>query len=153
MSCLDHPEDLRDEELQLELSSFGTDPNHKVPTYYFRMVYASTGEELGHIRLRVHSNRHVELYAGHVGYEVYEPHRGHRYASRSIVLLRLLALEHGINPLWITCSPDNAASRRTLEIVGAQFIEIVDVPEDCVIRRWGIVQMCRYKLDTSAKSP
>jgi hypothetical protein len=33
--------------------------------------------------MRIGSNPHIELYAGHVGYAVEPAHRGHRYASRT----------------------------------------------------------------------
>ena len=66
-----NPGELRDGDLQLELSSFAPHPVHKVPTYQFRMVHAGTAEELGGIRLRVGSTPHIELYAGHIGYAVH----------------------------------------------------------------------------------
>lgn len=141
------PGNLTDEELRLELASFGPHAAHKVPAYHFRMLHTVTGQELGTINLRVSSIPHVELYAGHVGYLVHEPHRGHRFAARSLRLLAPLALRLGLNPLWITCNPDNWASRRTLEIAGAQLAEIIEVPEDNIIRRDGHPTKCRYRLD------
>ncbi|HEX2710803.1 MAG TPA: hypothetical protein VHM88_01075, partial [Candidatus Acidoferrales bacterium] len=95
------PGALQDDELLLELAYFAPHPVHKVPTYFFRMVHAGSGEELGSINLRVGSTPHVELYAGHVGYGVHPAHRGHRYAARSLRLLMPLAGKLGINPLWI----------------------------------------------------
>jgi tagatose 1,6-diphosphate aldolase len=77
---------------------------------------------------------------------VHPPHRGHRYASRSLRLLLPVARRLGLNPLWITRDPENLASRRTLELAGAEFVEIVDVPEDCVIRQSGHPRKCRYRL-------
>jgi tagatose 1,6-diphosphate aldolase len=63
------------------------------------------------------------------------------------MLLLPLARTLGIDPLWITCDPENVASRRSLEIAGAEFIEIVDVPEDCGIRKYGgKMRKCRYRL-------
>ncbi len=126
-----------DEDLLLQLVEYAPHPVHKVPTYHFGMVHAGTGEELGTIRLRVGSTPHLELYAGHVGYGVHPSHRGHRYAARSLRLLLPLARELGLNPLWITCDPDNAASRRTLELAGARLVEIVDVPTDSIIFQSG----------------
>ncbi len=142
--------DLRDGDLRLELACFATHPVHKVPTYHFRMVHAITSSELGTIRLRVGSTRHIEMYAGHVGYRVHEPYRGRHYASRSLRLLIPLAQSLGLDPLWITCDPQNFASRRTLEVSGAQFVEVVNVPEDCVIHQSGYPQKCRYRLDLPA---
>jgi predicted acetyltransferase len=95
----------------------------------------------------VASTPHIEHYAGHVGYSVDPLHRGHRYASRSLRLLAPLARRLGLDPLWITCDPENLASRRTLDLAGAAFVEVVDVPVDCVIHQSGHPCKCRYRLD------
>jgi tagatose 1,6-diphosphate aldolase len=142
------PGELRDGGLALTLAGFATHPFHKVPTYTFRMVHTATGEELGGINLRVGSTRHLEMFAGHIGYSVHAPHRGHRYAARSVRLLLPLAWRLGLDPLWITCDPENLASRRTLELAGARFVEIVDVAADCAIHKNGHPRKCRYRLDT-----
>lgn len=86
------------------------------------------------------------MYAGHIGYTVEPPHRGRRYAARSVALLVRLARRHEMSTLWITCDPDNAASRRTCELTGAELVEIVDVPRDDEIYREGSRQKCRYRL-------
>ncbi|HEX4807690.1 MAG TPA: GNAT family N-acetyltransferase [Bryobacteraceae bacterium] len=143
---------LQDADLQLELTGFAPHPVHKVPTYHFRMVHAPSAQELGSIRLRVGSTPHVQLYAGHIGYAVHEAHRGHRYASRSVRLLMPLAGRLGLDPLWITCDPENLASRRSLELAGAEFIEVVNVPEHCVIYKSGHPQKCRYRLGVGPRS-
>ena len=78
---------------------------------------------------------------------VHSPHRGHRYAARSLRLLIPLARELGIAPLWITCDPENAASRRSAERAGATLAEIIDLPPTCVIARNGHPRKCRYRLD------
>ncbi len=140
------PGQLRDEELQLELTEFALHPIHHVPAYNFRMVHRQTEEELGYIRLRVGSTPHIELYAGHIGYSVHPAHRGHHYASRSLRLLLPLAKRLEIDPVWITCDPENLASRRTLELAGAEFVEIVDVPPNCIIRQSGHPRKCRYRI-------
>ena len=140
-------EDRRDRDLQLQFLRFAQHPVHGVATYFFRMVHAQTGEELGNINLRVGSTPHVERYAGHLGFSVHEAHRGHRYAARSVALLGPIANEIGFASLWITCDPENVASRRTLELAGAEFIETVDVPHDCIIFESGHLRKCRYWLD------
>jgi predicted acetyltransferase len=53
--------------------------------------------------------------------------------------------------LWITCDPENAASRRSLELAGAKFVEVVDVPEDCVIYKTGHARKCRYRIDLGGR--
>ena len=134
--------DRRDRDLQLRFFRFAQHPVHRVATYFFGMIHAQIGEELGKISLRVSSIPHIERYAGHVGFSVDEAHRGHRYAARSVAPLAPIAKELGFAGLWITCDPENAASRRTLELVGLEFIETVDVPSDCVIFQAGHSRKC-----------
>lgn len=111
------------------------------------MMSVSTGAEVGLINLRTRSTPHVELYAGQIGYGVHEEHRGHHYAARSVKLLLSLARRLGLDPLWITCDPENRASRRSLELAGAEFVEIVNVPPDCDILKYGNrPRKCRYRL-------
>jgi tagatose 1,6-diphosphate aldolase len=49
--------------------------------------------------------------------------------------------------LWITCNPDNTASRRTLDRLGAEFVEIVSVPDDYPLIAGTLRQKCRYRLE------
>jgi predicted acetyltransferase len=140
------PGPFRDGDLLLEFEELKPHPAHKVLTWYFRMLHAASGEELGSISFRPSTIPHVVLYAGHIGYGVHSTHRGHRYASRAVRLLMPFARQHNRDALWITCDPGNIASRRTCELAGAQFIEIVDVPADCIIHQNGHPQKCRYRL-------
>jgi tagatose 1,6-diphosphate aldolase len=49
--------------------------------------------------------------------------------------------------LWITCNPESLASRRACELVGAKFVEIIDLTEDTELYQRGERQVCRYQLD------
>lgn len=134
-------------DLELRLRDYSVHSFHGVPTYFFRMMSRYSGAELGTINLRIGSTTHLEQYAGHIGYGVHAVHRGHHYAARSVMLLLPLARKLGLDPLWITCDPENLASRRSLEIAGAELVEIVDVPQDCGIRKFGgKMRKCRYRL-------
>jgi predicted acetyltransferase len=141
------PAKLEDGDLRLEFVQFAPHPVHKVPAYYFRIVHTLTAEELGGINLRLGSSPHIELYAGHIGYTVYPAHRGRRYAGRSLRLLTRIARQLHFDVLWITCDPENASSRRSAELAGAELVEIVDVPENCIIHQSGHKRKCRYRLD------
>jgi tagatose 1,6-diphosphate aldolase len=145
-----NPGELADGDLRLELIGFAHHRIHRVPTYYFRMIHTTTRQELGSVNLRTVTTPHVERYAGHVGYSVNEEHRGKRYAARSVRLILPLAQRLGLNPLWFTCDPENAASRRTMELAGARFIEIVTIPEDSAIFMYDSRPKCRYRLDLIA---
>ncbi|MEO1340098.1 MAG: GNAT family N-acetyltransferase [Cyanobacteria bacterium J06635_13] len=118
-----------------------------IPVYNFEMRQGDTVKKLGRISFRVANTEDIILYAGHFGYDVAEKHRGHRYAARSCRLLFPLATKHDINPLWITCNPDNFASRRTCEIAGGKLIEIIDLPPDNDQYLDGDRQKCRYRFD------
>ena len=139
--------ELRHGDLELRLSDYSVHSFHRVPTYTFKMFSQHSGLEMGQINLRIGSTRHLEQYAGHIGYGVIGAQRGHHYAARSVALILPLARRHGLDPVWITCDPENVASRRSLEIAGAEFVEIVDVPATCGIRKFGgKLRKCRYRL-------
>jgi tagatose 1,6-diphosphate aldolase len=143
------PGSLIDGDLELVLvETYPADPYRGyVPAYRFHMRPTGRPIRMGEISLRVGSTEHIERYAGHIGYAVEPAYRGHRYAARSCRLLFPLALRHALNPLWITCDPDNLASRRTCELVGATLVEIVPIPKDDPLytptTRW----KCRYRVD------
>jgi tagatose 1,6-diphosphate aldolase len=101
----------------------------------------------GGIGLRIGNTRDVELYYGHFGYNVLPPARGNHYAERACRLLLPLASAHGMQTLWITCNPDNHASRRTCERLGCTLAEIVALPESHPLYLRGERRKCRYRLD------
>jgi predicted acetyltransferase len=138
-----------DGELELVLTerSPGDPAKGLAPAYQFKMVLAGRDEEIGSIRLRVGNSEELVLYAGHIGYGVRPEYRGHRYAARACRLLLPLARDHGLNPVWITCNPDNLASRRTCELAGATLVDVVDLPEDSDMYQRGERQKRRYRLD------
>lgn len=139
---------LKDGELELELfrTYQGVTLQGDVPTYRFVMKQSGSDEEIGRIDLRVGNTERVVYYLGHIGYRVGVKFRGNRYAARATNLLLPLARRHGMGELWITCNPDNIASRRTCEIVGAELIETVDVPVGSDFYRAGEYRKCRYRL-------
>jgi predicted acetyltransferase len=120
-----------DGELTLSLTECtpAADSIFGVPTYTFAMRHAQSGEVMGRIRLRVGWNEETIRYAGQIGYVVAPAFRGNHYAERACRLIAPLARRHGLSELWITSQPDNLTSRRTLERLGAEFVEIVPVPE------------------------
>ena len=136
-----------DNVLALEQLRLAPHPIHKVPTLFFQIVCIATSQRVGNINLRLGSSPHIVCYAGHIGFSIYPAHRGQRYAAQAIRLLVPLARGHCLNSLWITCDSDNFASRRSCELAGAHFVEIVDVPSDCIIHRTGHPKKCRYRLD------
>ncbi len=139
---------LAEGELRLELRETVLDVSsaETLPTYRFRLLHTADGAEIGFINLRVGSGENLTLYRGHIGYGVAPAFRGRGYAARACRLLLPLARRHGLDPLWITCNPDNIASRITCERLGARLVEIVIVPADTEAYRAGARVKCRYCL-------
>lgn len=145
---------LRDGELILDFAKYlpGDANLERAPAYHFRMLHAATGEAMGDIELRNGNYSGILLYSGHFGYEVYPAFRGNHFAERACRLLIPVAHHLGINPLWITCNPENAASRRTCERLGAELVEIIDVPKYINLHARGDRRKCRYRVDTGTRS-
>ena len=142
------PGKLTDDELELVLVE-KTPANKKkryFPAYQFEMRNAKTTEIIGYINLRIGNNENTK-YGGHIGYRVEEKFRGNHYAARSLKLLFSLAKKHFINPLWITCNPENIPSRKTCELAGGKLVEIVDLPEHNEQYQKGERKKCRYRFN------
>lgn len=141
---------LQDGELKLILREVSPAMGSRVPTYRFEMVRTDDGEPLGNLDLRIGQTDDVLLYTGHIGYRVHEPHRGRRYALRATQLVLGLAQRHALEELWITCDPDNDASRRTCELLGARLVNIVPVPKTHAYYYTGSRAKCRFRLSFSS---
>ena len=121
------PADLADGPVNLRFSVIlpGDPERGFVPAYHFRITV--NGTEVGHINLRVGDTDHVRFCAGHIGYEIYPAHRGHRYAFHACRALAPFA--RSLCPEFIiTSDPDNQASVRTIELLGATLLDEVPVP-------------------------
>jgi tagatose 1,6-diphosphate aldolase len=120
-------------------------PEDMLPTYVFRITLHGHTERVGGVRLRVGYTDDTVLYYGHIGYDVVPDYRGRHFAARACLLIKPVIVAHGLDVIWITCNPDNRASRRTCERIGCEFIEIVDVPPENPMYRRGERQKCRYR--------
>jgi tagatose 1,6-diphosphate aldolase len=125
----------------------------RLPAYHFWMLVADgvgsdpTIRIVGGIGLRIGTNAEIEMYSGNIGYHVYPPARGRHFAERACRLLLPLACRHGMERLWITCNPDNTASRRTCERLGAKLVDIVPIPGDHPFRLRGETAKCRFMIE------
>ncbi len=117
-----------------------------LPCYIFNICPHGTVIEAGEISLRIGYNENIH-YSGNIGYFVKEDFRGNHFAAKGCLLLKKLAQEHDLAELIITCDPDNYASRKTCEYVGAELQEIMDLPEWTEMYQHGKRVKCRYKWD------
>lgn len=118
-----------------------------MPSYEFSMRARGAVGAVGDLSLRIGDTEALTQYGGHIGYGVGAEHRGHRYAARSVKLVMPLARLHGAKLLWITCNPENEASRRSCELAGATFVEIVELPPELEMYARGERRKCRYRLE------
>lgn len=145
------PGKLVDNDLELilvEKVPFNPEKPDYVPAYKFEMRNVETGERMGAIDLRIGNNENIQ-YGGHSGYGVDEKFRGQQYAARSLRLLLPFARKHGITHFFITCNPENVASRKTAVHAGGKLLEIVDLPEYNEQYKLGERQKCRFVFDLS----
>ena len=143
-----NPGPLGDGVINLELlgTTRGNPAEDEVPTYRFAISLALTGEEVGGINFRVGLNATILCLRGQVGFVIDQAHQGNGFARRACALLLPFAQRHGLSELWITCDPDNIASRRTIEAVGAELVEVVHVPSGTRFYDEGSRQKCRYRI-------
>ncbi|MBE5785152.1 MAG: GNAT family N-acetyltransferase [Clostridiales bacterium] len=136
-------DDLYTGEIRLSLTAAAEAVPEKgyVPAYRFAICLAD-GTPVGSCMLRVGAVPSL-YWSGHIGYGVDAPHRGHGYAGKACRLLFKQAKKHGMKRLYITCSPDNAPSDRTLRRLcrewegGGRFIAAEQIPEDHEMYREG----------------
>jgi len=122
------PENLAFDKVQLRFVRVlpGEPARGFVPAYHFSILLED-GSEVGHINFRVGESEHVRVCAGHIGFEILEPHRGHGYALQACRAVASF-VRSIYRTVTITCDPDNQPSVRTIERLGARFIDEVSVP-------------------------
>ncbi len=142
------PGELADGDLRLVLAARrdGDDAKDWVPWYAFDLCVDGAAAPVGHLNLRVGNTEHVIRAAGHIGYSVDAAWRGRRLAARAVQLILPFARRCGLDPVWITCNPDNWASLRTLAIVGARRVDEVDVPPGTEMYERGETRKVRFAL-------
>ena len=132
--------------LVLERVTQGDPSKNWVPAYYFR-ICDKQGHIMGRCDLRIGYNDGL-YYGGHIGYRIEEAYRGHHYAAQACRLLFQLAKKHEMDHLFITCNPDNWPSRKTLEYLKGELMEIAELPEDNNMRvEKGETEKCIFRFD------
>lgn len=107
----------------IELSLAKTNPasqhKHWIPYYHFFIL--KNGVHIGYINFRVGNTSAILEYDGHIGYFVQEKYRGYCAAYHASTLLLPFIRDHGFKSIVMTCHPNNIASTKTIEHLGATF--------------------------------
>lgn len=119
-------------------------------SYVYGIYMHGTSVRIGECDLRIGQSEEL-YYAGNIGYNIQSKYRGHHYAYQATVLLLKKAKELGMKELYITCSPENEASVKTIQRLGAQYKETVNVPQNHWLYRRGekIKMIFYYSLSNS----
>jgi predicted acetyltransferase len=124
----DPPERMSFQDIRLEFLRIVTgDPSQGlVPYYHFRILNVADSD-VGHINFRVGDTEHVQRCVGHIGFEIKDGFRGHGYAFQACCAIA--AFVRSIRgSVTMTCDQDNRASIRTIQRLGAVFIDEISVP-------------------------
>jgi predicted acetyltransferase len=125
-----------------------------VPSYHFEIARPAVPGAVGKLPLRLRSVTATPSLrtSGHVGYEVDEAPRGPRFVLRTGRLMEPIPPAHDLPTLIVTCDPDNEASRRTIERLGARLLGRFPVPPDRLMYRDGRREIPRYKWFPTGRS-
>ncbi|WP_066194991.1 GNAT family N-acetyltransferase [Gracilibacillus timonensis] len=138
---------------ELDLHLYKTIPGNSekdwIPAYHFDITLHGESYSIGKIDIRIGHNQQL-YYGGHIGYEIYSKYRGHHYEGKAVQLIAQVARAHQMGAVLITCNPDNMASRKTCEYIGATLLEMVDLPPENDMYQRGEKQKCIYSYSLEA---
>ena len=114
-----------------------------------RFDIVSGGRTAGTLSLRLGDSDFLVRYAGHVGFRVDPRFRGRRLAQQATRLVLPFAASLGQVDIWMTCDPGNAPSRRTIEALGATYVDTLPIPphHDGYAKGAGRKRRYRLRLD------
>jgi predicted acetyltransferase len=118
-------------------------PGGQLSSYYHFKIINGSNQEAGHINLRIQDTRHVRIAAGHIGYGIHPEMRGNAYSLQACRALAPFALKFH-KRIILTADPDNLASIRIIEKLGAELIEEVMVPKNDPAYKGGARRKLRY---------
>ncbi len=120
---------LQDEEIKLKLVAKhkDTNPDGWGQSYVYDIYELAQSRIVGRCDLRKGNTVTLDL-AGHIGYTIYVPYRGHHYAAKASKLLFKQAAYIGMKEVIITCNTDNLASYRCCELAGCTYVSSQGVP-------------------------
>ncbi len=93
---------------------------------YYLYVILVDNQEVGRITFRLGDDKQ-HFYHGHIGYEIEPIYRGHHYSYQACMALVPLIRQYR-NDILITCSPENIASKKTIQKLGAEYIGTYPIP-------------------------
>ncbi len=118
--------------------------------FYYIIYSVSTNEKVGQCGIRMQKNEE-NYYLGNIEYEILPYSRGNHYAEKATRLLAEVASYYGVEELIITAHPENKSSIRTIENLGARFIEVKNVPKNMKLYQTGTPYVSIYEWNVNEK--
>ena len=115
--------------MELKLIEYNPGNDVEVPFYWYEIIPKEVKKPVGKISIRLGNNYH-SYYNGHIGYEVDEEDRGHRFSYQAAKMVLRVAKEYGMEFLYLVCDEDNVASYKTLEKLGGLLLEVSVPPNE-----------------------
>lgn len=137
---------LTDNEIDLVIRERTPEDEEKgyVPAYIYAIYRHKSATCVGIIDIRLGYNTNI-YYGGNIGYQIEEPYRGNNYAVKACKLIKQVAKANQLNRLYITCNPNNIASRRVCEKLGLILLEQTSLPVDNDLYKRGEREVCIYE--------
>ena len=114
--------------------------------FYYYDIINTANQTIGKISVRIGHNFH-SYYNGHIGYEIFEEYRGSGFACKACRIALDVARFHNMDFIYLACAESNIASYKTIEKLGAELVEICDVPREYFAWREGMERRRIYKLE------
>ena len=137
---------LSDGEIELRLN-LGLETTKQ---FYYMIYRISDNEKVGQCGIRMQKNDE-NYYLGNIEYEILPYSRGNHYAEKATRLLATIAAYYNVDDLIITANPENKSSIRTIENLGAHFIEVKMVPKNMRLCKSGTPYVSIYEWNLSEK--
>ena len=116
-----------------------------IPFYYYDIYEKKSNKKVGKISIRIGTNYH-SYFNGHIGYEIDECFRGNYYSFYASQLVLQVAKHYEMRSINLTCNESNISSRKVIERLGCNLIEIIDVPKNYFGWHKGMEKQCIYEL-------
>lgn len=95
-------------------------------------IRKSDGKMVGCFQVHNVLSERMERFTGHVGYSVRPSERKKGYATKMLAKAKDFLRSFGFEEIYVSCLPENEASRKTILANGGEFVEQVYLKEDDV---------------------
>lgn len=144
---------IKGNEVSLQIVVNDAKDETKIHHYIYYIVDNKSGNRIGELMIYRSDNPEEFLCCGNVGIELYEEYRYKGYSGKAFELAKVVLKMLGIDKVILTCESTNVASFKSMEKVGAKYVDEKEVPKDNFSYKDGLrnVKVYEYYLDEEGK--